>query len=173
MNEELSVPSDDLSAYRDELSAIERRVAREVSFGRRRPVVLALIGALVVSLFLPHAGGHTAIAVLGGVDATAATVPVRIFLGFGVVFGIGVSTLAVVTRRWSLSWLAMIGTAMGIVFGLFARWSQQSMPADVRPSTGGYGLLLAWGVVALLAVQWASLTWSRANVMQPGPRPAA
>ncbi|GAA4476048.1 hypothetical protein GCM10023094_14900 [Rhodococcus olei] len=170
MPDDLSAPSDDLSAYETELSAIERRVTREFSFGRRRPAVLAAIGVLVLTLFLPHAGTSSALAVLAGADDATATAPLRLFLGFVVVFGIGVSALAVLTRRWALSWLAMIGTAMGFVFGLLARWSQQSLPIEVRPSDPGYGLLVAWAAMALLAVQWASVTWSRANVMQGRPR---
>ena len=94
------------------------------------------------------------------------TVPLRLFLGFVLVFGICVSTLAVVTRRWALSWLAMLGTSMGFVFGLLAGWSQQSLPPVTRPDGLTVGLLLAWAATALLAIQWASVTWSRENVMQ-------
>ncbi|MFF0814315.1 hypothetical protein ACFYVR_04010 [Rhodococcus sp. NPDC003318] len=173
MPDDVSAQSGDLSAYEDDLSAIERRVTREFSFGRRRPVVLTLIAVLVVALFLPHAGSHTGIAVLGGAGGATATVPLRLFLGFVVVFGIGVSTVAAVTRRWALSWLAMIGTAMGFVFGLLARWSQQSLPVESRPSGTGIGLLIAWAAMALLAIQWASMTWSRANVMQARRAPGA
>ncbi|MGW0040534.1 Rv2732c family membrane protein [Rhodococcus sp. NPDC003348] len=170
MTDDLSAPSDDLSAYEDDLSAIERRVTREFSFGRLRPVVVGLIATLVVALFLPHAGGHSAVAVIGGAGGAGVTVPLRLFLGFVVVFGIGVGALAVVTRRWALSWLAMIGTSMGIVFGMLACWSQQSLPAETRPSGLGAGLLLAWAATTLLAIQWASVTWSRANVMQARPK---
>lgn len=173
MPDDLSVPSDDLSAYEDDLSAIERRVTREFSFGRRRPVVLGLIAVLVVALFLPHAGHHTAVAVIGGAHDATVTVPLRLFLGFVVVFGIGVGAAAALTRRWALSWLAMVGTAMGFVFGLLARWSQQSMPLETRPSGTGLGLLIAWAVMALLAIQWASVTWSRANVMPARTEPVA
>lgn len=171
MADDLSVPSDDLSAYEDDLLAIERRVAREFSFGRRRPVVLGLIAVLAIALLLPHAGSTTGVAVLGGAGGVGVTVPLRLFLGFVAVFGIGVSTLAVVTRRWALSWLAMLGTSMAFVFGLLACWSQQSLPAATRPDGPTVGLLLAWASIALLAIQWASVTWSRENVMPGGSTP--
>lgn len=166
MTDDLSAPSHDLSAYAEDLSAIERRVTREFSFGRLRPVVIGLICVLAVSLLLPFAGGDSAVGILTGAAQTSPTVPQRLFLGFVLVFGLGVSTVAVATRRWSLSWLAMIGTAMGFVFGMLACWSQQSMPEPVRPSGLGAGILLAWAATGLLAVQWATVTWSRANVMQ-------
>lgn len=157
---------DDLSAYAADLAAIEQRVSREFSFGRRRPVVVAAIAVLVVTLLLPQAGPHIGVAVLGGAEGAGVTAPLRLFLGFVAVFGIAVSTLAMITRRWALSWLAMLGTSMGFVFGLLACWSQQSLPVSGRPDGPSVGLLVAWAATALLAIQWASVTWSRANVMQ-------
>ncbi|MFD4468244.1 hypothetical protein ACFWPA_08110 [Rhodococcus sp. NPDC058505] len=164
MTDDLSAPSD-LSAYEDELAAIERRVRREFSFGRRRPVVMALMFVLAVALFLPFSGSDSAVTILAGAAAAEVTVPQRLFLGFVLVIGLGVSTLAVATRRWALSWLAMLGSSMGFVFGMLACWSQQSLPEATRPQGLGAGLLLAWAAMALLAIQWASVTWSRANVM--------
>jgi hypothetical protein len=164
--------TDDLSAYRDELTAIERRVAGEFSFGRGLPFATGAVAALAVGYFLPHAGDASAwrvLTALTGGHAPEVTVPLRIYVVLVAVFGLGVSAAALGTRRWALAWVAMVGNGIATVFGLLACWSQQSLPEQTRPPGLPLGLLATWGLTAALAILWASVVWSRANVMQDGP----
>ncbi|MFE3291101.1 hypothetical protein [Rhodococcus sp. NPDC059234] len=164
--------TDDLSAYRDELAAIERRVAGEFSFGRLLPVAAGAVGLLATGYFLPHAGGASAFSVLtspAGGNEPGATVPLRIYLVLVAVFGVGASAVALCSRRWAMAWVAMVGNGIATVFGLLACWSQQSLPEQTRPPGLASGLLVTWAVTAALAVLWASVVWSRANIMQDAP----
>lgn len=167
--------TDDLAAYRQDFAAIEHRVAREFAAGRRLPVLIGAVAILVVGLFLPHAESVSAWAAVtdtSAVHPSAVTAPLRLFVVFVVVFGIGVSTVALCTRRWALAWLAMVGAGVGTVLGLLSCWSQQSLPVGARPDGIAYGLLITWAVMAVLTALWIPVVWSRTNVMKDGPGPA-
>jgi hypothetical protein len=70
--------------------------------------------------------------------------------------------LALMTRRWALSWVALAGSAIASVAGLLAVWSRQTAPAG-HPGPG-LGLIVAWITVILLTFHWARLVWSRTIV---------
>ena len=153
---------DEFDAYRAELEAAERRVAGEIDPGARALVVAILVFILVVSFILPHAGGARGVDVLLSSDKAAQVaiaLPSRLFSWFALVFGVGFSMLALLTRRWTLAWIALAGTAVAVPLGMLAVWSRQTAAAG-QPGPG-IGLLLAWATVILLAFHWARVVWTR------------
>lgn len=156
--------SDDLSLLRRELAMIEARVAREVDPRGRGPVIAATVATLLVALAAPQVDGLRAWHVLaGGHDEVASLA--RLFTWFVVVFGIGVSALAVWTRRWVFAWIAMAGVTVGTLLGLLTYWSQHSV-RGVDAGSIGYGLLVEWAAMALLAVLWIPVVAGRSNVLE-------
>lgn len=153
---------DEFDAYKADLEAAERRVAGEIDPGARALVVAILVFVLVVAFILPHAGGARGVDVLMGSEkATAAAIalPSKLFSWFALLFGVGFSMLALLTRRWTLAWIALAGTTVAIPLGMLAVWSRQTA-AEGLPGPGA-GLLLGWLTVILLAFHWARVVWTR------------
>jgi hypothetical protein len=67
--------------------------------------------------------------------------------------------LALLTRRWTLAWIALAGTAVSIPLGMLAVWSRQTAAAGLPGP--GIGLVLAWVTAILLAFHWARVVWTR------------
>jgi len=156
---------DEFEAYRADLEAAERRVAGEIEPGARAVVVAILVFVLIGTFILPHAGAARGVDVLMGDDkalSAGIALPHRLFCWLALVFGIGFSMLALVTRRWTLAWIALAGSAVGSAIGLLAVWSRQTATAG-HPGPG-IGLILAWITVILLAFQWARVVWTRTAV---------
>lgn len=152
-------------AYRADLEAAERRIAREIDPGARALVVAILVLVLLGSFILPHTGGVRGWDVLFGGDhaaAAAVALPSRMFGWLALVFGVGFSVLALLTRRWALAWVALAGSAVAGVAGLLAVWSRQTVSAG-HPGPG-WGLVVAWIAVLLLTFHWARVVWSRTIV---------
>lgn len=157
--------TEDFEAYKADLEAAERRVAGEIDPGRRALVVAILVFVLLVSFLLPHTGGVRGIDVLLGNEAAAAqriALPSRLFCWFALVFGVGFSMLALTTRRWTLAWIALAGTALAGAFGMLAVWSRQTVATG--HAGPGIGLILGWATVILLAFHWARVVWTRTAV---------
>ncbi|MGH3632682.1 Rv2732c family membrane protein [Mycobacterium sp.] len=153
---------ENFEAYRADLEAAERRIAHEIDPGARALVVAILVFVLLVSFILPHTGDVRGWDVLfGGRDAAAAavTLPSRVFGWLALVFGVGFSMLALLTRRWVLAWSALSGSAVASGVGLLAVWSRQTVTAG-HPGPG-IGLLVGWVTVMLLTFHWARVVWSR------------
>ncbi len=154
----------DFDAFRTEIEAAERRVAREIEPGWRAVVVAVLVFVLLGSFILPHTGSVRGWDVLFGSHGAGAAValPSRVFAWLALVFGVGFSMLALTTRRWTLSWVALAGSAIACAAGLLAIWSRQTAPAG-HPGPG-IGLVVAWITVMLLTFHWARVVWSRTIV---------
>ena len=155
----------DLDALRAEIEAAERRIAREIDPGPRGFVVAILIFVLLGSFILPHTGGVRGWDVLfgtHGAGAAALALPSRVFTWLALVFGVGFSMLALITRRWALAWVALAGTSIGSVAGLLAIWTRQTVAAG-HPGPG-VGLIVAWITIILLTFHWARVVWSRTIV---------
>jgi hypothetical protein len=155
----------DFEAFKKDIDAAERRVAGEIQPGARALVVAILVFILLVSFLLPHAGGARGFdALVGGPVAAKAAIalPSRVFTWLALVFGIGFSMLALLTRRWALAWIALAGTAVASVIGMLAVWSRQTAGAG-HPGPG-IGLVIAWIAVILLTFHWARVVWSRTAV---------
>ena len=160
-------PADDFEAYKADLEAAERRVAGEIDPGLRAVVVAVLVFVLLVSFLLPHTGAARGIDVLMG-DDTAISVgialPSRIFCWLALVFGVGFSMLALLTRRWTLAWVALAGSALGSAIGLLAVWSRQT--ATQGHPGPGIGLIVGWLTLLMLSFHWARVVWTRTVVQQ-------
>lgn len=155
-------PQSDFEAYKAELEAAERKVAGEIDPGLRGVVVAVLVFILLLSLVLPHTGGARGIDVLLGDDkaiSVGIAVPSRIFTWLALVFGVGFSMLALITRRWTLAWIALAGCAVGVPIGMLAVWSRQTA-AEGNPGPG-IGLVIGWITMFLLAFHWARVVWTR------------
>ena len=155
----------EFDAFRDDIEAAERRIAREIDPGARALVVAILVFVLIGSFILPHTGnvrGWDVLFATHGSGAAAVALPSRVFAWLALVFGVGFSMLALMTRRWALAWIALAGSAIASVAGLLAIWSRQTAPAG-HPGPG-IGLVVAWITVILLTFHWARVVWSRTLV---------
>jgi hypothetical protein len=155
----------DFDVFRAEIEAAERRIAREIEPGARGFVVAILVFVLVGSFILPHTGDVRGWDVLfgsHGAGAAAVALPSRVFAWFALVFSVGFSMLALITRRWALAWIALAGSSIGSAAGLLAVWSRQTVAAG-HPGPG-VGLIVAWITVILLTFHWARAVWSRTIV---------
>ncbi|WP_082282494.1 Rv2732c family membrane protein [Mycobacterium colombiense] len=154
-----------LGALRSEIEAAERRVARGIDPGPRAFFVSILVFVLLASFILPHTGDVRGWDVLfgsHGAGAAAVSLPSRVFAWLALVFGVGFSMLALVTRRWALAWVALAGTAIAGAAGMLAIWSRQTVAAG-HPGPG-WGLIIAWLTVLVLTYHWARVVWSRTIV---------
>jgi hypothetical protein len=155
----------DIDALRAEIEAAERRIAREIDPGVRGFVVAILVFVLIGSFILPHTGSVRGWDVLfssHGAGAAALALPSRVFAWLALVFGVGFSMLALLTRRWALAWIALAGSAIASATGLLAVWSRQTVAAG-HPGPG-VGLFVAWITMILLTFHWARVVWSRTIV---------
>ena len=163
----MSVPgsADDFESYRADLEAAERRVAGEIEPGARGLVVAILVFVLMVSFLLPHAGAARGVDVLMGDDTAirvGIAIPSRIFSWLSLVFSVGFSMLALITRRWTLAWIALAGSAVASAIGMLAVWSRQTA-LHGHPGPG-IGLVVGWIAVILLTFHWLRLVWTRTAV---------
>ncbi|MDT5010826.1 MAG: hypothetical protein QOH57_2443 [Mycobacterium sp.] len=151
--------------FKRDIDAAERRVAGEIEPGARALVVAILVFLLLLTFVLPHTGAARGFdALVGGPVAAQAAIalPHRVFAWLALVFGVGFSILALLTRRWALAWIALAGSAVATGAGMLAVWSRQTAGAG-HPGPG-YGLVIAWIAVILLTFHWARVVWSRTAV---------
>ncbi len=159
---------DGFAQFEGDLRRAERKVAGEIDPGGRAVVVAAAVLVAIVSMILPHTGSANGIDVLTfASDATAerVTITSRVFVYLIVIFGIGFSMLALVTRRWVLAWIALCGSAVGCVAGMLAWWSRNTPGVDgISPPHGvGFGLGLGWLAMFVITFHWARVVWARTN----------
>jgi hypothetical protein len=151
--------------FKGDIEDAERRVAREIDPGARALVVSILVFIILLSFVLPHTGSARGLDVLVG-DGTAIreaiALPSRVFTWLVLVFSVGFSALALLTRRWGLAWIALAGSAVACPIGMLAVWSRQTV-AEPHPGPG-IGLVVAWIAVILLTFHWARVVWSRTAV---------
>ncbi|MEU8898025.1 hypothetical protein [Nocardia sp. NPDC048505] len=160
--------SNDFEQFRGELDAVERRIAGEIDPGVRAMVVAGAVFVLLISLVLPHAGAARGFDVLLGTDVTRLEhigLPSRIFVWFTVVFGVGFSLLALMTRRWVLAWIAVAGSAIGCAFGVFSIWHRQTPGVgNISGSGPGIGLIVGTLAIMVLTFHWIRVVWSRTTL---------
>jgi len=155
----------DFDAFKGDIDAVERRMAREIDPGTRALVVAILVFVILVTFVLPHTGSAKGIDVLIGSDVAvreAIALPSRVFTWVVLVFSVGFSMLALLTRRWGLAWIALAGSAVACPIGMLAVWSRQTVGSG-HPGPG-YGLIIAWIAVIALTFHWARVVWSRTAV---------
>jgi hypothetical protein len=155
----------DFDDFKGDLEDAERRVAREIDPGARALVVAILVFVILISYVLPHTGGARGLDVLVGDDVAireAIALPSRVFVWLVLVFSVGFSILALLTRRWGVAWIALAGSALACPVGMLAVWSRQTV-AEPHPGPG-IGLIIGWLAVIALAFHWARVVWSRTAV---------
>ena len=157
-------PGDEEDARLNRLAAdvdqVVRKASRTVEFGMRGFAIALTVFALLVAELLPWVDGYAGWQILLG-EAGTLTIP-RLFAVTSIGIGVVASALALLTRRWWLTWVCAIGGWFAAVDGVLAVWSQQS--AGIREGTGGgpgIGLIIALIVMILLAAQWMRMAWSR------------
>jgi hypothetical protein len=152
----------DFEEFKGDIEAAERRVAREIDPGARALVIAIAVFVLLLSFVLPHTGGAKGWDVLAGNEAAirdGISLPSRVFTWLALVFGVGFSMLALLTRRWALAWIALAGSMVTSLLGLLAVWSRQTAP---EPHPGpGFGLIVAWLAVIVVTYNWARAVWAR------------
>jgi hypothetical protein len=152
----------DFEEFKGDIEAAERRIAGEIDPGARALVIAVCVFVLLLTFILPHTGGARGWDVLVGDDTAlrnGIALPSRVFTWFVLVFGVGFSMLALLTRRWALAWVALAGSTVASFVGLLAVWSRQTAP-EHHPGPG-IGLIVAWLVVIVLAINWARAVWAR------------
>jgi hypothetical protein len=155
----------DFEEFKSDIEAAERRVAGEIDPGARALVIAVAVFVLLVTFMLPHTGDAKGWDVLVGDDAAirnGVALPSRAFTWLALVFSVGFSMLALLTRRWALAWIALAGTTVASIIGMLAVWSRQTAPAH-HPGPG-IGLIIAWIAVIVLAFNWARAVWARTAV---------
>ena len=151
-------------AIRADVDSIEKKMAGELDPGARALVVALLVLILLGSFALPHTGAARGYDVLMGDDAAlqaAVALPSRVFSWLALVFGVGFSMLALVTRRWALAWIAVAGSGIASVFGMLSIWSRQTVGIDGPGGGVGVGLVVGAIAVILLTFHWIRAVWSR------------
>jgi hypothetical protein len=155
----------DFESFKGDIEAAERRVAREIEPGPRALVIAIGVFVLLLSFILPHTGGAKGLDVLIAGDAAVRegiSLPSRVFTWLALVFGVGFSMLALLTRRWALAWIALAGSTVASLLGLLAVWSRQTAPAGYPGP--GIGLIVAWLAVIVVTYHWARAVWARTAV---------
>jgi hypothetical protein len=150
---------DGIAELRAEIDAVERSALRWVDLGVRAAVVAGAIMLLLLAITLPWVGDASGWDVLRGTANPVDRVGLLPRL-FGVValgWGVGLSMLALVTRRWGLVWASALGCAYCALDGVWAIWSRQTVPGPGP----GIGMVLAVVAVLVLAAQWLWLALSR------------
>lgn len=120
--------------FKDDLEAAERRVAAEIDPGARAMVVAVCVFVLLGTFVLPHTGSARGLDILVASDvahSTGLSLPSRVFVWLALVFGVGFSILALLTRRWTLAWIALAGTTVACPAGMLAVWSRQTAGGDL------------------------------------------
>lgn len=145
----------ELAAEIDEAGA---RASRTVELGRRGFTIAVFTFVLLICQILPWVGDHPGWRVLTG---EGGGIP-QLFAATSTGVGILASALALVTRRWWLSWVCAAGGWFASVDGLLAIWSQQSSHAPGAAGGGpGIGMIIAFITMICLAVQWMRTAFSR------------
>lgn len=152
----------DFEEFKGDIEAAERRVAGEIDPGARALVIAVCVFVLLLTFVLPHTGDAKGFNVLVGDDVAirnGIALPSRVFTWLILVFSVGFSMLALLTRRWALAWVALAGSTVASFLGLLAVWSRQTAP---EPHPGpGIGLVVAWIAVIALTINWARAVWAR------------
>ncbi|MGH3794434.1 MAG: Rv2732c family membrane protein [Pseudonocardiaceae bacterium] len=150
---------DRMDGLRAEIDEVGRAALRRVDLGVRATVVAGAVTVLLLAMSLPWTGSISGWEVLRGTAGPAYQIGLlpRLFGAVALAFGVGLSTLALLTRRWGLVWASALGCGYCVLDGIWAIWSRQTAHS-VGP---GIGLILAVLCLVMLAAQWCKLAVSR------------
>lgn len=148
----------DVEKLGEDVDAIGKKVSKTVELGRRGFVISLLVFVLIIGQVLPWVGDHVGWQVLFG---QGGAIP-QLFAATSTVVGVLCSVLALITRRWWLTWVCAIGGWFSSVDGLLAIWSQQSSGANGAAGSGpGIGMIIALLSIIVLAGNWMRTAFSR------------
>ncbi|WP_026421516.1 hypothetical protein [Actinokineospora inagensis] len=150
----------DLATLKRDIDAVER--AAPVDLGLRAIILAIAVFVLIVGYVLPWMGsaaGWQVLLAAGDATGKAGAVP-RLFAGTSLAFGILASAIALILRRWTLTWIAALGGWFAAVDGLLAIWTRQSTSGTHSPGPG-IGLIISEIAIITLAALWFKTTWSR------------
>ncbi|GAB17961.1 hypothetical protein GOEFS_042_00520 [Gordonia effusa NBRC 100432] len=158
----------DFAEFHDDLEKAERKVAGQFDPGARGVVVAVGVLAAIASLILMHAGkanGFDVLTYSSAAQAERIAITSRIFVYFLVIFGVGFSALALLTRRWAIAWIALCGNLIAVVAGLLSWWTRNTpgVTGETPPSGVGIGLIVGWIAAMVLSFHWARLVWARSS----------
>ncbi|SNR53863.1 hypothetical protein SAMN06265360_10963 [Haloechinothrix alba] len=158
LNDSRDGDPEEVAELREEIEQVERRAARTVELGRRGFGIAVLVFILIVAVLLPWVDGDPGWRALTG---ESGIVP-GLFATTTVAFGIVISALTLLARRWWMAWVCAIGGWVMFVDGLLAVWSQQSTAAPGVAGGGpGVGMVLALITAVILAINWMRVAGSR------------
>ena len=131
-------------------------ISREIDFGPKVIVAAIAVMVLLVAVVLRWtADGATGWEVVAGISGV--TKLPRLFAILALVFGVGCSVASVMTRRWVVVFVTAAGCCVTSVTGLWAIWSQNTVPGH----GAGFGVWLALLAMVVLAARWATWALSR------------
>ncbi|EOM75485.1 hypothetical protein DW322_10030 [Rhodococcus rhodnii] len=148
-----------------EFARMQRRVLGEFTLTRRHRLMLAAaVAVAVLGFVLPVV--HTVAGWQALVSSDHVSALARVFLGFGAVCGIALSTAALVSRRWRLAWFSGAGCALGSVFGMLAYWSHHSAPQSSAVPDVSAGMLVEWLALIALTLFWMPVLLRRPSLLE-------
>ncbi|APU13785.1 MULTISPECIES: hypothetical protein [Actinoalloteichus] len=147
-------------AGRVPLTKAERQALRHFEPGRRALFLAAGVLVLLLGVALPWTGGATGVDILLGASDEALGIGVlpRIFVASVLLFGVAVTALTLIVRRWFLAWVCAFGCGHSVFEGMLAIWTRQTGVDTPGP---GVGLVITVLAILFMAVQWFQLAWSR------------
>lgn len=150
---------DRMDELRAELHRVERSVLRRIDPGARVVVIACAIMVLLLATSLPWVGSASGWEILRGAADPADKVGLlpRLFAAVALGSGVGLSVMALLTRRWGLVWASALGCGYCVLDGMWAIWSRQT----TLGAGPGAGMILAVLAVVVLATQWFRLAVSR------------
>jgi hypothetical protein len=149
---------EELAELEAEVADVPSRVERRIDPGTTAVGVSVGVLLVIVSLVLPWTGSVPGWEVLAGSDWIG-PLP-RLFSFVAVVIGVLGSALALSTRWWALGWVCAVGSGIGVVTGVWAIWSRQTVVP--QGETGpAIGLVLAVLAMVVLVACWARIAGRR------------
>jgi hypothetical protein len=149
---------DELAELEAQVADVPGRVERQIDPGSTAIGVSVGVLLVIVALVLPWTGAVPGWEVLAGSEWIG-PLP-RLFSFVAVVIGVLGSALALSTRWWALGWVCAVGSGIGVVTGVWAIWSRQTVVPE--GGTGpGIGLVLAVLAMVLLVACWARIVGRR------------
>jgi hypothetical protein len=162
MTEESSEETE-LAGLRAQVDQVETGLMRRIDPGGLALVISVCVLVLAICALLPWVNGVSGWQVLAdqGNGQNKVDILPRVFALGVFVFGFLCSALALGFRRWSIAWLATLGSGLFTVLGLVSIWSQQTTTSHLAGPGPGAGLIISVLAMLVVAISWVRVVWSR------------